>query len=389
LDPRTAIVGIGQSEFAKHLEGTEEALAVRAILAALDDAGIEAGEVDALASFTMESTEEVTVAKNLGFGDISFFSKIGYGGGGGCGTVGHLSLAIAGGVSTVGVAWRSRKRGSGGRPWAAGPGGLRIPGSEQVTAATWVRPFGVLRPVDEIAMLTRRYMEETGAKREHLAEIAMSIRANANRNEAAMMHDRPMSLDDYMNSRWISEPLCLFDNCLETDGALAVVVTSAERARDCRNAPVFIDSFAQAIPRQHHHMVNFWAEDPIGAPARACAAALWRQSELRPEDIDVVQIYDAFSPLVLISLEGYGFCDRGQAPDFVEAGNIRWGGQLPVNTSGGGLSEAYVHGMNLITEGVRQMRGQSTSQVTNAESCLVTSGEGVPTSALILRRGDS
>jgi acetyl-CoA acetyltransferase len=389
LGSRAAIVGIGQTSFAKHLEASEEQLALTAILAALEDAGIAPEEVDALSSLTMEATEEVAVAKNLGLGDITFFSKIGYGGGGGCGTIGHLSLAISGGLSTVGVAWRSRKRGSGIRPWAAGPGALRIPGAEQVTAATWARPFGLLRPVDEIALLTRRYMHETGATRAHLAEVAMSIRANANRNAAAMMHDRPMSLDDYMNSRWISEPLCLFDNCLETDGALAVVVTSLERARDCPKVPVVIDSFAQALPRQHHHMVNFWAEDPIGAPARVCAAALWRQSELTPEDIDVVQIYDAFSPLVLISLEGYGFCGRGEAPGFVEDGNIRYGGSLPVNTSGGSLSEAYVHGMNLITEGVRQLRGNSTSQVSAAENCLVTSGEGVPTSALVLRREGS
>jgi acetyl-CoA acetyltransferase len=136
-------------------------------------------------------------------------------------------------------------------------------------------------------------------------------------------------------------------------------------------------------------MVNFWAEDPIGAPARACATALWRQSELTPEDIDVVQIYDAFTPLVLISLENYGFCGRGEAPGFIEGGTIRHGGKLPVNTSGGGLSEAYVHGMNLITEGVRQMRGESKAQVPDATSCLVTSGEGVPTSALILRTEES
>ncbi len=167
---------------------------------------------------------------------------------------------------------------------------------------------------------------------------------------------------------------------------MAVVVTSADRAKDCRHAPVYVDSFAQGMPRQHHHMVNFWADDPIGAPARACASALWRQSQLRPEDIDVVQIYDAFSPLILISLENYGFCDRGAAPGFIEGGTIRYGGKLPVNTSGGGLSEAYVHGMNLITEGVRQFRGASTSQVVDATSCLVTSGEGVPTSALILRQ---
>jgi acetyl-CoA acetyltransferase len=221
-----AIVGIGQTAFAKSLEPSEESLALTAILAALQDAGVSPDEVDALSSFTMESTEEVAIAKNLGLGDVTFFSKIGYGGGGGCATIGHLSLAISAGAANVGVAWRSRKRGSGGRPWAAGPGGLRIPGSEQVTAATWARPFGLLRPADEIAVLTRRYMHETGATREHLGEIATAIRANANRNPAAMMHDRLLSLDDYMNARWISEPLCLFDNCLETDGAVAVVVTS-------------------------------------------------------------------------------------------------------------------------------------------------------------------
>jgi acetyl-CoA acetyltransferase len=287
LQDRTAIVGIAQTRFAKNLEPTEEELAIEAVLAALDDAGIEPGEVDALSSFTMENLEEVALAKDLGFGDLTFFSQIGYGGGGGCGTIAHLAMAIATGQARVGVAWRSRKRGSGGRPWASGMGGLRIPGSEQVTAATWARPYGLSRPADEIAVLARRYMRDSGATRVAFAEVAMAARQHANLNPGAVMHDRTMTLDDYLASRWISEPLCLFDNCLESDGAVAVVLTSAERARDCRRKPVLVHAASQGLPRQHHHMVNYWCEDPIGAPGRASAGLLWRQSELRPEDIDV------------------------------------------------------------------------------------------------------
>jgi acetyl-CoA acetyltransferase len=385
LQDRTAIVGVAQTRFAKKLEKSEEELAAEAILAALDDAGLKASDVDAVSSYTMENLEEVSLAKDLGFGDLAFFSQIGYGGGGGCATVGHLAMAIATGVANVGVAWRSRKRGSGGRPWAAGVAGLRLPGSEQVTATTWARPYGVSRPADEIALLASRYMHESGAGREAFAEVAMAARQHANKNPNAIMYERPMTMDDYFASRWISEPLCLFDNCLETDGAIAVVITSAERAADCRKKPVFVHSAAQGLPQQHHHMVNYWAEDPIGAPGRACGKRLFEQSEIKAKDIDVVQIYDAFTPLVLFSLEGYGFCERNEAAAFVKGGTLGPGGSLPLNTSGGGLSEGYIHGMNLVAEGIRQMRGESTSQVPDAAACLVTSGDCVPTSALILR----
>jgi acetyl-CoA acetyltransferase len=291
-------------------------------------------------------------------------------------------MAIATGQAEVVVAWRSRKRGAAGsRPWAAAPTGLPMQGQ-------WTRPSGLLRPVDEVAMLARRYMYEYGATRAHLAEVAMAIRAHANRNPAALMHDKTMSLDDYMASRFISEPLCLFDNCLETDGALAVVLVPAARAKDCPHPPALVHAFGQGLNRQHETMVNYFSDDPLMGPAWTCAQKLWSQSELGPKDVDVAQIYDAFTPLILLSLEGYGFCRRGEAGDFVAEGNLRWGsGSLPTNTSGGGLSEAYVHGFNLITEGVRQVRGTSTCQVEGATTCLVTSGEGVPTSAILLRAG--
>ena len=381
IQDKAAIVGIGQTPFAKGLEDTELSLACQAISAAIDDAGLDPAEIDGLSMYSMENGREVEVARSVGLGDITYFGEIGYGGGAGCGVLGHAAMAVATGQCRAAVAWWARKRAAkSSRPWAQVS--QRIEGHGQ-----WSRPFGLLRPVDEIAMLTRRYMHEFGATREHLANVALAFRKHANRNPLATMAAKPLDREQYMAARWISEPLCLFDNCLETDGALAVVLVPAERARDCRQKPVFVHSFAQSIPREHQVMTNYFCEDPLLGPSWACARLLWERSEFKPSDVPVAQLYDAFSPLIPLSLEGYGFCARGEGAAFTEGGALEWpDGRLPTNTSGGGMSEAYVHGFNLILEGVRQMRGTSTSQVDGAESCLVTSGEGVPTSAVLLRR---
>lgn len=381
IQDRTAIVGIGQTRFAKGLEDSELSLACQAIQAAIADAGLQPRDVDGLAMFSMEDGREVEVARSVGLGDITFFSQIGYGGGAGCGVVGHAAMAVATGQCKVAVAWRARKRASkSSRPWAQVQ--QRVTGHWK-----WTRPFGLLRPVDEIAMLTRRYMHEFGATREHLANVAVAFRKHANRNPNATMGDKPLSREQYMNARWISEPLCLFDNCLETDGALAVVIVSADRAKDLKQTPAYIHSFAQSIPQQHQVMTNYFCEDPLLGPSYACARLLWQDSDFKPKDVRVAQLYDAFSPLIPLSLEGYGFCARGEGASFTENGALEWpSGRLPTNTSGGGMSEAYVHGFNLVLEGVRQIRGTSTCQVEGVESSLVTSGEGVPTSALLLRK---
>ncbi|NRA08167.1 MAG: lipid-transfer protein [Myxococcales bacterium] len=378
---RTAIVGIGQTRFGdKGLPDTELSLACQAISLAIDDAGVLPSEVDGLCMFSMEGGREVEVARNVGLGEVTFFCEVGYGGGAGCGTVGHAAMAVATGQCEVAVAWRARKRADKkSRVWSQASARLS-------DYTQWSRPAGMLRPVDEIATLMRRYMHEYGATRDHLANVALAFRAHANRNPEATMYERTMSREQYMQARWISEPLCLFDNCLETDGALAVVITSAERAADLPHDPVFVHAYAQGLPTQHQTMSNFFCEDPLRGPSFACAQRLWANSDLRPDDISCAQIYDAFSPLIPLSLEGYGFCARGEGAAFTEGGALEWpDGKLPMNTSGGGLSEAYVHGFNLVLEGVRQMRGTSTSQVEGASSCLVTSGEAVPTSALILR----
>jgi len=381
LKDAAAIVGIGQTPFGKGLPDTELSLACQAVSLALDDAGIAPSQVDGLSSYTMEPQREVEVARSVGLGDITYFSQVGFGGGAGCGVVGQAAMAVATGQCTVAVAWRARKRADPtSRPWAQAP--PRLADSQM-----WTRPFGILRPVDEIAMLTRRYMYEYGGTRDHLANVAIAFRKHAARNPASTMGHKQLTRDDYMNARWISEPLCLFDNCLETDGALAVVVTSTERARDLTHPPVLIHAFAQGLPAQHQTMTNYFTDDPLRGPAWTAAQLLWARADMGPADVKVAQLYDAFSPLIPLSLEGYGFCARGEGGPFTDNSAIEWpDGRLPVNTSGGGMSEAYVHGFNLILEGARQIRGTSTSQIDGADVSLVTSGEGVPTSALLLTK---
>jgi acetyl-CoA acetyltransferase len=383
IKDRAAIAGIGQTAFGKKLPESELELACIAVLNALEDAGIDISEVDGLASYTQEANSEVELARNLGFGDITYFSQVGYGGGAGPGVIGNLAMAVATGQCRVGVAWRSRKRASGAvrRPWSKTSSALL-----EDIAVNYTRPFGVIRPVDEIALLARRYMHEFGATRDHFANVALAQRQYANNNPDAQMYEKIMTREDYMASRWISRPLCLFDNCLETDGALAAVIVSAERARDCRQLPVLIHAWAQGFHSQHQTMQNFFCEDPLRGPSWVAARQLYRQSDIQAQDIDVAQLYDAFTPLIPLSLEGYGFCARGEGAAFTENDNLGLDGALPVNTSGGGLSEAYVHGFNLLTEGVRQLRGTARNQVAGARTCLVTGGEGVPSGAVILRR---
>ncbi|MBY8823587.1 thiolase C-terminal domain-containing protein [Sphingomonas colocasiae] len=379
LKDRTAIVGIGQTRFAKMLPETELQLACIAIRAALDDAGIAPDEVDALGCFTQETTPEFEIARNLGFGELHFFSQVAHGGGAICGAIGQVCAAIALGIARVGVVWRSRKRGDPSkRQWA----GVQPRIDDHWK---WSRPHGLSRPADEVAMLMRRYMHDHGATREDLAGVALAQRAYANANPDALMRDKPLDLNAYLDARMIADPLCLFDNCLESDGAIAIVITSAERARDLRHRPVLVHAFSQGMSREHQLMTDYHGQDPFLSSSAATAGNLWRQSDIAPADIDVAQIYDAFSPLVLFSLENYGFCGRGEAARFVAAGETGRGGRLPVNTAGGSLSEVYLHGANLVTEAVRQLRGTAINQVADAANCLVSSCDSTPNGALVLR----
>jgi acetyl-CoA acetyltransferase len=376
---QAAIAGMGLLPFSKNLGKPERTAALEAILLALDDAGVAVEEVDGFSRTNMETTTDIHIAYCLGIPNLRYFGEVGHGGGSGCALVGHAAMAVELGVADCVVVYRARNRGSGGRPWAAMGGAMRVGGDSQ-----WSMPFGVVRPVDQIALLARRYMHEYGVTTRHFGEVAVATRFHASRNPAAQMRE-PITLEDHASARPISEPLRLLDCCLESDGAIAFVVTTVERARSGRRSAAVVYAYAQGTGPEHVVMTNYHTDNPLQSTASYAASALYARTDITPRDIQCAQLYDAFTPLVPMSLEAYGFCGEGEGGAFSENGALQWpDGRLPVNTSGASLSEAYVHGFNLIAEGVRQVRGTSTSQVEGLEHCLVTSGNGVPTSTLIL-----
>jgi acetyl-CoA acetyltransferase len=215
--------------------------------------------------------------------------------------------------------------------------------------------------------------------------VAISTRKHAVNNPAAFFHGKPLTLEEHQASRMIVEPLHLFDCCQETDGACACIVTTPERAKDLRQPPALIRGVAQAAGAHQEVMTSFYREDITRLPEMDLVAKqVWEMSGLGPDDVDAAVIYDAFSPIVLWQLESFGFCGYGESKDFVKDGSIEVGGRLPVNTHGGQLSEAYIHGMNGVNEGVRLIRGTSTNQPAKNDHVLVTAGVGVPTSGMIL-----
>ncbi|MGW7301818.1 lipid-transfer protein [Streptomyces sp. NPDC054829] len=377
MNRRTAIVGIGATEFSKDSGRSELRLAVEAVRAALDDAGLVPADVDGLVTFTMDTSPEITVAQAAGIGELSFFSRVHYGGGAACATVQQAALAVASGAAEVVVCYRAFNERSGRR---FGSGVQHREPSAEGAALGWVLPFGLLTPASWVAMTAQRYLHTYGlTPEEAFGPVAVAARRYAATNPAAYFHGRPLTLADHAASRWIAEPLRLLDCCQETDGGQALVVTSLDRARDLPRPPAVIAAAAQGAGRGQEQMTGFHTGDLTGLPESAVVARqLWRRTGLTPADIDVGILYDHFTPFVLMQLEEYGFCGRGEAAGFVAAD------ELPLNTHGGQLGEAYLHGMNGIAEGVRQIRGTAVNQVPGAGRALVTAGTGVPTSGLIL-----
>lgn len=378
LGGKAAVAGIGATEFSKDSGRSELRLAVEAVHAALDDAGLTPADVDGLVTFTMDTSPEITVAQAAGIGELSFFSRVHYGGGAACATVQQAALAVACGVADVVVCYRAFNERSGRR---FGSGVQRREPTAEGAALGWNLPFGLLTPASWVAMAARRYLHTYGLSPEAFGHVAVVDRRHAARNPAAYFHGKPITLADHAASRWIVEPLRLLDCCQETDGGQAIVVTSAERARDLRRPPAVIVAAAQGAGRAQEQMTSFYRDDLTGLPEMGVVARqLWRTSGLAPSDVDVAILYDHFTPFVLMQLEEFGFCAPGEAADFVAAD------ALPLNTHGGQLGEAYLHGMNGIAEAVRQIRGTSVNQVPGAATSLVTAGTGVPTSGLLLGR---
>jgi 17-hydroxy-3-oxo-4-pregnene-20-carboxyl-CoA lyase len=384
LSGRAAVVGIGATEFSKDSGRSELRLAAEAVRVAIADAGLHPSDVDGLVTFTQDTNTEAAVAREVGIGALSFFSRIHYGGGAACATVQQAAMAVATGVAEVVVCYRAFNERSGQRFGQVMTGLAGAPTSSGVDAS-WTYPMGLSTPAAWVAMFARRYMHEYGATSEDFGRVAVADRRAAATNPNAFFYGRPITLEDHQASRWIAEPLHLLDCCQESDGGVAIVVTSAERARDLPHPPVLVTAAAQGSGTDQFVMTSYYRDGPAGLPEMGLVAAqLWAQSGLRPRDIDVAVLYDHFTPFVLIQLEELGFCGRGEARDFVAGGALELDGRLPINPHGGQLGEAYIHGMNGIAEGVRQVRGTAVNQIAGATNVLVTAGTGVPTSGLVL-----
>jgi len=380
LRDQVAIAGIGCTEYSKDSGVSTLTLASRAIMAALEDAGLDADAVDGVATFRVgDSVLPAVLTQALGVRDPRWYLDQFGGGSVSHAIVGQAALAIHAGIADTVVCYRALNARSEFRM-----GGTGRPLVDAVETQ-YQAPYGYFVPPQQFAMAARAHMEKYGTTEEQLGRIAVQQRANAVLNERAMMRE-PISLDDHAAARWVVEPFRLFDCCLETDGAVALVLTSAERARDLKKPPVLISGAAWGGGQT---LYSNQQPDTTRSAAADVAPRLFEMAGVGPGDIDVAQLYDCFTYSVLVQLEDYGFCAKGEGGAFVESGATARDGTLPVNTHGGFLSEGYVHGLNHVYECVSQLRGEAGArQIEGAAVGLSTAQPGYiagNASALVLR----
>lgn len=376
---RTVIAGIGYTPFTKDSGVSTLTLACRAILAALDDAGLTPDDVDGLATHRVgDSVAPSVVGPALGLYDPSWYLDQFGGGSVSHAVVAQAALAVAAGMAETVVCYRAINARS---EFRMGGTGRALPVSPEIQ---YQAPYGYVAPAQQYAMYARAHMLKYGTKAEHFGQLAVTQRANAVRNPRALMRT-PITLDDYLASRWIAEPFRLLDCCLETDGACALVVTAA--GRELRRPPVLISGAAWG---GGDSFLSGGRADPTVTAAAALAPRLYGRAGIGPDEVDVAELYDCFTYSVIVQLEDYGFCPKGEGGPYVASGATALGGALPVNTHGGFLSEGYVHGINHIAEAVSQLRGDAGGrQVAGAEVALSTAQPGYilpATSALLLRK---
>jgi acetyl-CoA acetyltransferase len=375
---RTAIAGVGETEYSRASGRSELRLAAEASLAAIRDAGLSTVDIDGLITFTMDFNDELDLQRCLGIPVLRWTSRTTFGGAGANATIQLAAAAVTSGAANAVLIYRGFNERSGRR--------FGSPESSQAFGmAGKSRDFHYTLKFNTAAksnaMEFQPYLRRYGVTSEDLGRYVVSTRDYGATNPRSMFYQKPLTLEEHQASRWIVEPILRrFDCCLETDGGAAIVVTSLDRAKDLAQPPVRIHAATQMHAIGHRIIYNVYpSEEDYEAKYAALNEELARQSGLRPNQVDVVMIYDAFSPVVLHKLEAHGFCGRGEAKDFIASGATGRGGSLPVNPNGGLIGEAYIHGINNIIEGVRQIRGQAANQVADVETVLVTGN-----SALIL-----
>ncbi|WP_068876839.1 MULTISPECIES: lipid-transfer protein [unclassified Phenylobacterium] len=386
---KAAVVGIGQTEFSRDSGRGVLSLATEASLKAIADAGLTVDDIDGIVRCEQDTVRPYSLAASLGMKDLHYWADTGPGGVAPCMMMGVAMGAVLSGQAKAVLAFRSLNGRSESR---LGAGTSRM--SSEVVGGfgsydEFFLPYGLQTAGQTFALMARRHMLDYGTTPEQLAAVAMTCREHANRTPHAQMAGRPLSLDDYLASRMISSPLRLFDYCLESDGACAVVITTAERAKDLPKPPVLIRAVAGGAPRDHRAGMMFPAvtrDDITELGGRQAGAELWRRAGVGPHEMDCAQIYDCFTISVILQLEAYGFCAKGEGGPLAASGALKLGGSLPINTGGGHLSEGYVHGMNHIVQAVRQLRGEADMQVPGAELAMCTGGPLPVGSSVVFRR---
>ena len=389
LERRAILSGVGQSKIGRRLMRTDLDLTCEAALAAIADAGLTTRDIDGLACYPGPMGTAAPGFAGPGTPDVqdALGLQLGWHGSGGEGPaqlapVMLAALAVAAGLCRHALVYRTVTEATA----AASTGRLGIgAGARSVSGfAQWVIPFGAMSAANWLALHAVRHMHEYGTRREHLGEIALTARAHAALNPAAVYRD-PLTMDDYLGARMVTWPFGLYDCDVPVDGSTAVVVSAADAARDLPHPAVHINAVGSAI--RGRPVWDQW-EDLTTMAARDAAAQLWARTELTPADVDTIQLYDGFSWLTLAWIEALGFCQRGEGGPFVEGGRVRLGGPLPLNTWGGQLSGGRLHGFGFLAEACRQLRGEcGERQVPDCEVAAVGVGGGPVAGCLLLTRG--
>ncbi|MFT4585082.1 MAG: acetyl-CoA acetyltransferase [Gammaproteobacteria bacterium] len=365
LCDKAAVSGVGETAYTRETDRSQLSLTLEAALNATLDAGLDPKDIDGVIPYASGGVVAEDFITNFGIANLRYSAQTPMGGASAVAALQSAMMAVATGVAKHVLITLGRGSISGGRI------------SDQLTRMPQMRlvsefemPIGTNAPAQFYAHMARRHMELYGSTSEQFAEVALTCRAHAQLNDRAMMR-KPMSLADHQNSRMIADPFRLFDCSLEGAGAAAVVISSAERAQDLRHAPIYIGGCAEGHPDSPSAITQRYDLTRLGIANAAPIA--FEMAGVTHADIDVAEIYDCFTYMVLCQIEDMGFCAKGEGGHFVANGRIRLGGDLPINTHGGLLSEAHMGGMNHIVELVRQLRGAcGERQVTDAEVGLVT-----------------
>jgi acetyl-CoA acetyltransferase len=383
---KAAIVGVALSGFLEDSRKTELRMSCEVIKAALDDAGLVVTDVDGLVKQSEDATDEHAVTSSMGMGNLTYFGEVKWGAAP-CAMVLRSALAVAAGVARCVVVYRA----------VNGSSKLRmIPSmktSGQMSTSdllewTFHNPFGLMTEAGRVAMLVRRYMHDVGATSEQFGWVTKVCREHGAKNPNGAYYKKQITIEDYLASTISVDPLRELDCYRESDCAAAFVIATSEMAKDLKHTPAMIWGGAQSMVGETEMMSSYYRPDIARLPeVERVGERMFQMAGVKPKDMDVVQLDDAYAPLVPLQLEELGFCGRGEGAAYCEGGDrIRASGELPLNTSGGSLGEGHIHGMNHVVEAVRQLRGTSTEQVKGTELALVATGAGGPAGGLILGR---